>query len=172
MLSWAGAGLMLAALVQMLVFRGHPFAPGMPWATAPSAHATMAGGLASLLTVPRAGLRSASGPVTRVVLDRGACDLDRRRGWTGLRHIASIKLHVGGAPCLAGRSLARALLAWSFGIALRRVSGVTGSVMFATATGLATGDWYLTSAQPWLDPWRATVQAAGAGAAEPWLDRG
>jgi hypothetical protein len=163
-LSWSGSGLVLAALVQGLVYGGWIPGLALPGYVALLAHSALATATASLLSNLGRD-RSPSGIIIVEILSRSALATSLIAA-AGL----AIAVPVAASSALATRFLALALvwlsLAWR-GESPRLFAGfqgaLTGAVVFAVAATLERRAWYATTPHPWLDPRTIQAQALSLG---------
>lgn len=163
-LGWAGSGLILAALVQSIVFGRLVPGLALPWVVATLTHATLAAASSAILGRWPWG-RSPTGTILGTLWGQSALA-------TSIVAAVGLAIAVPDASSsgLATRSIWLALV-WLV-LADRFASPalfaafqaiLSGSVVFAVATLLERRDWYSGAAVPWLDPWTLQAQALAQG---------
>ena len=167
-LSWLGSGLLLATLVQGIVFAGGSVGGTLPWIMALLAHASITTGL----TVTRSGLdrrhwdRLIDGEPDRADLSRSILD----RSALGASVTAAVglilALPIGSPASLAGNGVWLASLwvilaiRWSSPAWFAAAQGaITWGVVFGLGAILERFAWFKHATLAWLDP--RTIQAEG-----------
>jgi hypothetical protein len=162
-LAWLGSGLLLAGLVQGLVYRGG-LPLGLPWIVALLAHAAVmvaAGIVGSRLRWDAYPIGARIGRVlgrSAYVTSFAAAGLLTAELTRAVPSILAIRLLWLAALwlILAWRGLKPTLFAAS-------QAALAVSVVFAVTTVLQRYAWYIQSPHPWLDPWTIQAQAVALG---------
>jgi hypothetical protein len=169
-LGWLGSALLLAALVQGIVF-GRPAALALPGVVALLAHAALCATAAILGTIPRSG-RDFVGAILLGILERSALATSIVAA-CGLVLAIPVSAPAVLATRLLGLAVIWLALAWrlaSPALFAAFQGALTGSVVFAVASALVRQGWYARSPWPWLDPQMLQAQGLALGAlALAWI---
>ena len=158
-----GSALLLAALVQCIVFRyGAVWQLAQPWVTALLTHATFAGVLCSLLSPQLAGrLRTPSaigaaqlGDVRRMLALSSVVTSFAAAGWTlATAADASPSVLAIHAGWLAAIWVLLAILQNSAVVFTASQIAVVLAIVFGATAAVERFEWYAAARRPWLDPW-------------------